>query len=73
MKGAAQNLFRQAVAALLNASHPLVEYAWTSTQIITSVNTALASNNAATIEALKNQLDLFNNAGGGIDAHGNPK
>jgi hypothetical protein len=72
VKGAAQNLFRHAVAAILNAAHVSVDYALTSSQIITQVNAALASNNAATIETLKNKLDLFNNAGGGIDAHGNP-
>ncbi len=43
----------------------------TSTTVISSVNSALASNNATTIETLKNELDLFNNAGGGIDSHGN--
>ena len=71
VKGAAQNLFRHAVAAILNASHTLVEYALTSGSIIAQVNTALASNSVTTINTLKNQLDLFNNAGGGIDAHGN--
>ena len=70
--GAARNLLRQAVAAILNARHPLVEYAWTSSNIISSVNNAIASGNAKTIEQLKDQLDRFNNGGGGIDAHGNP-
>ena len=72
VKGAAQNLFRQAVAALLNAAHIHVDYALTTSQIVSQVNTALASNNASTIEALKNTLDKYNNAGGGIDAHGKP-
>ncbi len=72
VKGAAQNLFRHAVAAILNAAHANVEYALATSQIITQVNAALASNNAATINALKNKLDAFNNAGGGIDAHGKP-
>ena len=71
--GAAQNLFRHAVAALLNAAHVHVDYALTTPQIVARVNAALASNNAAAIDALKNELDAFNNAGGGIDAHGNPK
>ena len=70
--GAAQNLFRHAVAAILNAAHVNVDYAMTSSQIITQVNAALASNNVTTINALKDKLDAFNNAGGGIDAHGNP-
>jgi hypothetical protein len=72
VKGAAQNLFRHAVAALLNAAHEHVDYALTTAQIISQVNNALASNNASTIEALKNKLDKLNNAGGGIDAHGRP-
>lgn len=71
VKGAAQNLFRHAVAAILNSSHTLVEYALTTSSIITQVNAALASNSVTTINTLKNQLDTFNNAGGGIDAHGN--
>ena len=71
VQGAAQNLFRHAVAAILNAAHPLVEYAMTSSSIISGVNSALASNNPTTINSLKDQLDAFNNAGGGIDAHGN--
>jgi hypothetical protein len=72
VKGAAQNLFRHAVAAILNAAHVHVDYALTSSQIITQVNSALASNNASTINTLKDKLDTYNNAGGGIDAHGNP-
>lgn len=71
VKGAAQSLFRHAVAALLNASHDLVEYPLTAATVISRVNGALASNNAAAIEALKDELDRFNNLGGGIDAHGN--
>lgn len=70
--GAARNLLRHAVAALLNAKHPNVDYALTSGSIISQVNSALASKNKTTIETLKNQLDHYNNFGGGIDAHGNP-
>ena len=72
VKGAAQNLFRHAVAALLNAAHIHVDYALTSSQIVSQVNSALASNNVSTINALKDKLDKYNNAGGGIDAHGKP-
>jgi hypothetical protein len=72
VKGAAQNLFRHAVAAILNAAHIHVDYALTTSQIISQVNTALASNNASTINTLKDLLDKYNNAGGGIDAHGKP-
>ena len=42
-----------------------------TSEIITKVNAALASNSASTITKLKDQLDQYNNAGGGIDAHGN--
>jgi len=72
VSGAAQNLFRHAVAAMLNAAHVNVDYALTTTQIVTQVNTALASNNASIIDTLKTTLDKYNNAGGGIDAHGKP-
>jgi len=70
--GAARNLLRHAVAALLNASHPHVNYTMTDNQIINAVNLALASLDRDTIEELKNQLDTYNNAGCSIDAHGNP-
>ena len=72
VKGAAQNLFRHAVAALLNAKHPDVDYPLTSSTIISRVNSALASGNKTTIENLKNELDRYNNLKGGIDAHGRP-
>lgn len=72
VQGAAQNLFRHAVAAILNASHPLVDYPITTSSIISQVNTALASGDKLKIEALKNKLDQYNNLGGGIDAHGRP-
>ncbi|MHB1483330.1 MAG: DUF7507 domain-containing protein [Saccharofermentanales bacterium] len=70
--GAARNLLRQAVAALLNASHPDVDYAMTEAEIIDAVNDALASLDRDIMNMLKDQLDMYNNAGGGIDAHGNP-
>ena len=69
-KGAAQNLFRHAVAAILNAQHPLVEYPITAATIVTRVNAALATNDASSMASLKNELDTMNNLGGGIDAHG---
>lgn len=69
--GMAQNLLRQAVAALLNAAHPLVNYPMTVGAVIGSVNYVLATLNRGTMETLKNQLDSFNNLGCPIDAHGN--
>jgi len=43
-KGAAQNLLRAAVAALLNSAHPGVDYPRTTGEVIAAVNAALASN-----------------------------
>jgi hypothetical protein len=59
--GGATALLRHAVAALLGAAHPSVDYPQTTAQIIASVNAALASGNDAAIESLKNQLDTWNN------------
>jgi len=70
--GMARNLLRQAVAALLNASHPLVNYPATVTDIITDTNDALATLDRDAMEVLKDQFDMWNNLEGGIDAHGNP-
>ena len=56
-------LLHHAVAALLNAAHPDVDYGMTTAQIIADVNAALASNDTTTIENLKNRLDTLNNAG----------
>jgi hypothetical protein len=58
---AAEVLLRQAVAALLNAASPDVDYPLTEAQIIAAVNAALASGDRATILALAEQLDTFNN------------
>jgi hypothetical protein len=70
--GAARNLLRHAVAALLNAADPDVNYAMSEAAIIADVNAALATLDKGTIEMLKNDLDYYNNAGCSIDAHGNP-
>jgi hypothetical protein len=59
--GGVSALMRSAVAAILNAAHPSVDYPQTAAQTIAAVNAALASGNAATIESLKNQLDGWNN------------
>jgi hypothetical protein len=58
---AAEVLLRQAVAALLNAASPEVDYPLTETEIIAAVNAALASGDRGTILALAEQLDTFNN------------
>jgi hypothetical protein len=58
---AAEILLRQAVAALLNAASPDVDYPLTEAEIIAAVNAALASGDRATILALAEELDTFNN------------
>lgn len=58
--GAAKILFRAAVAALLNAAHSDVNYPLTTSQVISQVNTALASNNRPTILGLATTLDNNN-------------
>jgi uncharacterized membrane protein len=56
-------LLRQAVAAILNAAHPNVDYPLTAAQIIANVNTAIATNNRSTILAVKDTLAGFNERG----------
>jgi uncharacterized repeat protein (TIGR01451 family) len=63
LDGAKQNLLRQAVAALLNAAHPNVDYPKTTSQVVADVNAALASNQRSTILALADALDAMNNIG----------
>lgn len=60
--GAAQNLFRAAVAALLNAADPEINYEFETAEIIEWVNEALTMGRAAMLE-LAAQLDMANNAG----------
>jgi hypothetical protein len=60
---AARLLLHHAVAALLNASHPGVDYPRTPASVIADVNAALASGSRSTMLALKNQLDSDNNLG----------
>jgi hypothetical protein len=51
----------QAVAALLNAASPEVDFPLTEAEIIAQVNAALASGDRDTILALAEELDTFNN------------
>lgn len=60
---AARLLVHHAVAALLNASHSGVNYPRTTADIISDVNSALASCDRATMLALKDELDADNNLG----------
>jgi len=71
-KGVYDALARHAVAALLNAAHPDVTYPMTAQEIINAVKEAIDNTDMTDAEPLKNMLDIYNNAGGGIDAHGNP-
>jgi hypothetical protein len=68
VNGAAQILLRAAVAGLLNSVK--VGYPLTTAQVISQVNTALASCDRATILALASTIDGFNNLGC-KDANGN--
>ncbi len=66
-------LARHAVAAILNAENPYINYPMTSAEIIDAVHEVI-SNGASVLDAesLKSQLEAYNQLGGGIDAHGNP-
>lgn len=61
--GAAEILLRAAVAAILNAGHPHVNYPRTVAEIVAAVNSALGSRDRATILALASALDHDNNLG----------
>ena len=63
VQGGAQILLRAAVAALLNAAHPGVDYPRTTASIIADVNAALASGSRSTMLALATALDADNNLG----------
>jgi hypothetical protein len=61
--GAARNLLRAAVAALLNASSLEVNYPLSEPEVIGLVNAALATCNRDTIIELAGELDRANNLG----------
>jgi hypothetical protein len=63
VEGAAKNLLRQAVGALLNADHPGVAFPMSESEVIDAVNTALASENRHTILSVKDDMDSDNNLG----------
>ena len=58
-----QILLRAAVASLLNAADPDLDFGLTAAQVIADVNAALLTNDAATILALATRLDDENNLG----------
>jgi hypothetical protein len=61
--GAAQILFRAAAAAYLNSLNPSIHYPLTTAQVISQVNSALASGDRATMLSLASSLDQKNNLG----------
>ena len=64
--GAARNLLRQAVAAILNASHPNLFYPLALSDVIEQVNEALASLSRTAMGRLQGTLDRYNNLEGDI-------
>ena len=64
-------LARHAVAALLNAAHPYVNYPMTEQEIIDAVAEVINNDVYNDAEPLKDMLEAYNELGGGIDAHGN--
>lgn len=67
VEGAAKNLLRHAVAALLNAAHPDINYPHSEGDVIADVNAALNSGDRDTILSLAEQLDSDNNLGCSCD------
>jgi hypothetical protein len=67
--GGVNALARHAVAALLNAAHPDVDYAMSEAEVIAAVQGALPNGD---IEGVKNDFADANEAGCSIDMHGNP-
>ena len=63
VEGAARILVRAAVAALLNASDPDIDYPLSAPQVIAQVISALASNDRSTMIDLAEELDMLNNIG----------
>lgn len=61
--GGVDALLRQAVAAVLNAASPAVDFPSSVEDIVDAVNAALLSGDAAAIEELKDELDAANNLG----------
>jgi hypothetical protein len=63
LEEAQQILLRQAVAALLNAAHPDVDFSLSTAEVIEAVSDALASGDRDTILELAEELAAANEAG----------
>ena len=63
IEGAAGNLLRASVAALLNTAHSGVSYPWATAAVIADVDAALASGDRDTMLGLASALDRDNNLG----------
>lgn len=62
-EGGAMILLRAAVASLLNAAHPDVDFFWTEQEVIDAVSDALQSSDRGTMLELADELDDLNNQG----------
>jgi hypothetical protein len=60
---AAANMLKQATGSLLNSAHAGVDFPWTTAQLISDVDAALASKNSSVLLSLASQLDQANNLG----------
>ncbi|HWN40924.1 MAG TPA: hypothetical protein VNW71_01820, partial [Thermoanaerobaculia bacterium] len=60
---AAANMLKQATGSLLNSAHPGVDFPYSTAQLISAVNAALASKNSSVLLGLASDLDDANNLG----------
>ncbi|MEX1182151.1 MAG: ice-binding family protein [Gemmatimonadota bacterium] len=67
VEGGQRILLRAAVASLLNAAHPDVNFGLTVAEVISKVDAALASDNRQEMLDLAEELDALNNAGCPLD------
>jgi len=72
MVGKVRNLLRHAVAGLLNSCDADVAYPMGQTGLINAVNEALASLDAAQLQSLHGDLEMYNEYGCPQDAHCDP-
>jgi hypothetical protein len=69
--GGEEALMRHAVAAYLNAMHPLVNYPIASAaQVSSAANFGIQTGDPITVELLKDQLDAYNNLGCSLNHKG---